>query len=75
MMMQGDYVRRASAEFVGAFTLTFAGVAGLSFASQLIDVALAHGLAIAVMVSAVGHISGGHSSVNDLTKSFPDGVR
>src|SRR3954454_4107789 len=26
----------------------------------LVSVALAHGLAIAVMVSAVGHISGGH---------------
>jgi len=60
MMMQGDYVRRASAEFVGAFALTFIGAGSIAFASTLTDIALAHGLVIAVMVSAVGHISGGH---------------
>jgi len=59
-MMQGDYVRRASAEFVGAFALTFIGAGSIAFASTLTDIALAHGLVIAVMVSAVGHISGGH---------------
>src|SRR6266702_1824888 len=30
------------------------------FAEFIVGIALAHGLAIAVMVSAVGHISGGH---------------
>lgn len=53
-------------EFIGAFALLFAGV-GAMVANQLgaggtgsLGVALAHGLAIAVMVGAVGHISGGH---------------
>jgi aquaporin Z len=50
---------------VGAFTLIFIGVGSIVAANQihdpsLIGVALAHGLAIGVMVSAVGHISGAH---------------
>jgi aquaporin TIP len=60
MMMQGDYVRRASAEFMGAFTLVFIGVGALAFAGSLTDIALAYGLAVAVMASAVGHICGAH---------------
>ncbi len=60
MMMQGDYVRRAAAEFVGAFTLTFVGAGTLAFAGSLTDIALAYGLAMAVMASAVGHICGAH---------------
>jgi aquaporin Z len=57
-----DWFRRAVAEFVGAFTLVFAGMGSIMFAqaSGLTGVALAHGLAIAVMASAVGHISGAH---------------
>src|ERR671934_1999692 len=76
--MDYDPLRRGFAEFVGAFTLVFAGAGSiLTFAKLfavafaqggggqitglgLVSVALAHGLAIAVMVSAVGHISGGH---------------
>src|SRR3990170_183039 len=59
--VQGDYLRRGVAEFVGAFALTFVGVgAVMTGAGGLVGVALAHGLVIAVMVSAVGHISGGH---------------
>ena len=52
--------RRAVAEFVGAFTLVFAGMAAIAVGGDLVGVALAHGLAIGIMVSAVGHISGGH---------------
>jgi aquaporin Z len=55
-------LQRSFAEFVGTFTLIFAG-AGSIIATRGQDqtaIALAHGLAIAVMVSAVGHISGGH---------------
>src|SRR6187401_3240787 len=52
--------RRATSEFVGTFTLVFVGMAATSIGSDSVGVALAHGLAIAVMVSAVGHISGGH---------------
>lgn len=56
------------AECIGVFTLCAAGIGtGLavaqatdSAAAGLIAIALAHGLAIAVMVTAVGHISGGH---------------
>jgi aquaporin TIP len=60
-----DAIRRAVAEFVGTFTLIFIGVGSIVAANDihdpsLIGVALAHGLAIGVMVSAVGHISGGH---------------
>ena len=58
--MEGDVLRRAVAEFVGTFTLVFAGVSSIVVGGNLTTVALAHGLAIAVMVSAVGHISGGH---------------
>jgi len=58
------------AEFIGTFTLIFIG-AGSICADQyiqsagkpgigLLAIAAAHGLAIAIMVSAVGHISGGH---------------
>ena len=60
--MEYDALRRAAAEFVGTFTLIFVGMGSIVFsqASGLVGVALAHGLAIAIMASAVGHISGGH---------------
>jgi aquaporin Z len=58
--MLGDYLRRAVAEFVGVFALVFAGVGSIAYARTLTDVALAQGFVIAVMVSAVGFISGGH---------------
>ena len=54
-------------EFVGTFTLLFFGCGSICAAQQagaggpgMVGIALAHGLAIAVMVAAVGHISGGH---------------
>ena len=58
-------LRRGVAEFIGAFTLIFVGAGAIMSAAgvhdpTLIGIAVAHGLAIAVMVSAVGHISGGH---------------
>jgi aquaporin TIP len=55
-------LQRGVAEFVGTFALVFVG-AGSVAATQgrnLTAIALAHGLVIAVMASAVGHISGGH---------------
>lgn len=54
------------AEFVGTFTLIFIGVGAIAAnqitngALGLTGIALAHGLAIAVMVSACGAASGGH---------------
>ncbi len=74
--MEFDPLRRGFAEFVGTFALIFIGAgatctlgAALAFARfpapvsplfTLVAVAFANGLVIAVMVSAVGHISGGH---------------
>jgi MIP family channel proteins len=52
--------QKVGAEFIGTFTLIFVGVSSLCVNAGLVGVALAHGLAIAVMVSALGHISGGH---------------
>lgn len=55
-------VRRLVAEFLGPFALCFLGI-GAIFATQgqnLVGIALAHGLAIGLMILAVGHISGGH---------------
>jgi MIP family channel proteins len=64
--MDRPMAQRLTAEVVGTFTLIFIG-AGSVIATQggvdggsLVAVALAHGLAIATMVSAVGHVSGGH---------------
>ena len=60
--------QKLTAELIGTFALVFFGV-GAVCADQflhgaggigLLGVALAHGLAIAIMVSALGHISGGH---------------
>jgi aquaporin Z len=59
--MPADAARRVVAEFVGTFTLVFIGTSSIVIpAGGLVGVAFAHGLAIAVMVSALGHISGGH---------------
>jgi len=67
--MERPMTQRLLAELVGTFTLIFIGAGSIVAASEaglgvggagLITVALAHGLAIGVMVSAVGHVSGGH---------------
>ena len=59
--MEYDALRRGIAELIGTFTLIFVGMGSIMFASSgVLGVALAHGLAIAIMASAVGHISGGH---------------
>ncbi|PAW78643.1 MAG: aquaporin [Verrucomicrobia bacterium Tous-C9LFEB] len=48
------------AEAIGTFALIFIGVGVMQNTDNLLTIALAHGLTIAVMVSAVGSISGGH---------------
>jgi len=53
------------AEFIGTFGLIFAGVGSIAVntggtAADLVAIALAHGLTIAVMVSATAAVSGGH---------------
>lgn len=58
--------RALIAEFIGTFALIFVGVGSivadtmLGGKSGLVGIALAHGLTIAVMVSATAAISGGH---------------
>jgi aquaporin TIP len=54
--------KAAVAEFIGTFALIFfgAGAIIMTGGQDLVAIALAHGLAIAIMASAVGHISGGH---------------
>jgi aquaporin Z len=59
--VQEDPLRRGVAEFVGAFTLIFiGGGAGIVAGNDIVAVALANGLAIGIMVTNLGHISGGH---------------
>ena len=59
--MLEDPLRRGVAEFVGAFTLIFiGGGAGIVSHSDIVAIALANGLAIGIMVTNLGHISGGH---------------
>lgn len=61
-MEMTDY-RKLVAETVGTFTLIFVGAGSIivtgGIPSFLVVVALAHGLAIAIMVSTLGHVSGG----------------
>lgn len=64
--------RRAFAEFISTFALIFVGAGSIVATQQilgsqpgaggvgLVTVAIAHGLVIATMVSAIGHVSGGH---------------
>lgn len=60
--MEHDPVRRGIAELVGTFALVFVAMGSIAFiqSNLLVGVAFANGLTIAVMASAVGHISGGH---------------
>ncbi len=53
--------RACLAEFVGTFALMFVGGGAIIVTSgeNLVAIALAHGLILAVMVSATMHISGG----------------
>lgn len=64
-------MKRYIAEFVATFFLVFVGAAsivtdfyrariGAFDSSALVGIALAYGLALAIAIAAVGHISGGH---------------
>jgi MIP family channel proteins len=55
-----DSQRKLVAEFAGTFALIFFGCGSALLGGDVLVQALANGLAIALMVTAVGHISGGH---------------
>ncbi|MGH2533086.1 MAG: MIP/aquaporin family protein [Thermomicrobiales bacterium] len=59
-----ELVKQLIIEFLGPALLVFAGVGAIiqtqGEGADLVAVALAHGLAIGLMVLAAGHISGGH---------------
>jgi MIP family channel proteins len=48
------------AETIGTFALCFIGAGSICINAGLVGIALAHGCVLAVMISALGHISGGH---------------
>lgn len=52
--------RPAIAEFIGPFALTLSGIGAIAITGDIVAVALAHGLAIGLMIASMGHISGGH---------------
>ena len=56
-----EHGRKLAAEFIGAFALIFIGAAAIiqTGGQNLVAIAVAHGLAIALLVSSLGHISGG----------------
>ena len=64
--MSVNIADKALAEFIGTLALIFIGAGSIcaNAASNggvgLVGIALAHGLTLAVMVTAIGHISGGH---------------
>jgi MIP family channel proteins len=58
--MQQPLLKQCVAELIGTFALIFIGVGAINANPGLLGVALAHGLTIAVMVSATAGISGGH---------------
>ncbi len=65
-------LRCGVAEFVGTFTLIFiGGGAGIVSGQDIVAVALANGLAIGIMVSNLGHISGGHFNPAITPASWP----
>src|SRR5438445_481227 len=57
--MDANMLRRCVAEFIGTFTLIFiGGGAGIVSGHEIVAVALANGLAIGIMVTNLGHITG-----------------
>jgi len=48
------------AEFIGTFALVFAGIGTLAAGGSSLAVALAFGVAVAVMIAAVGNVSAAH---------------
>jgi aquaporin TIP len=61
--MDYDPTRKATAEFLGTFAFVFVVASSIAVGEQVAGIfgaAVAQGLAIGVMISALGHISGAH---------------
>ncbi len=66
--MEYDTTQRSLAEFIGSFALTFIGAGAILTVDGIVSnpsvgllaIALAHGLILAIFVTALGHVSGGH---------------
>ena len=60
-MQDREALQQGIVEFIGTFALIFLGAGAIIMTGgeNLVAIALAHGLAIAVMIAATGHISGG----------------
>ena len=61
-MPNNDLARKLIVEFIGPFALTFLGVGAIivTQGNDIVAIALAHGLALGLMIQVTGHISGGH---------------
>ncbi|HEV7663740.1 MAG TPA: aquaporin [Chloroflexota bacterium] len=61
ILVEQNWLRNSVVEFVGTFALIFVGAGSIiaTGGQNLVAIALAHGLAIGLMVAAAGHISGG----------------
>lgn len=61
-----EALRAAIAEFIGTFALCFIGAGAICTnqwshgAVGLVGIAIAHGAVLSVMISTLGHVSGGH---------------
>jgi len=55
-------INKYVAEFIGTFTLCFAGISAITMTqgSNLVAIAFTHGLALATMITVYGYISGAH---------------
>jgi aquaporin Z len=60
--MERPMSQKLLAEFVGTFAIVFIGAGAIiaTRGSDLVAIGLAYGLAIGIMVSATGHVSGAH---------------
>jgi MIP family channel proteins len=61
--MEYDPTQKAFAEFVGTFVFVFAVASSIAVGGQVAGIfgaAVAQGLAMGVMISSLGHVSGGH---------------
>ncbi len=81
--MTSNWLKVAVAEAIETFALTFVGIMAISGAgiagapagiANLASIGFAHGLAIAVMVAALGAISGGHLTRRSPSDSSSPGV-